>query len=107
MARHTFNCDGGEYLTTISATWFVSYSYYESIDSTHTNWKNVSKYPSRISTFNRTRQYHKYWLEQVINMNDKNLNRNTISLNAVEIKQFARQLLKMKEQQHQSPCANN
>jgi hypothetical protein len=93
MARHTFNFDGGEYLTTMGAAWFVSYSFYNLQDQTHLNWERVSTCPSRISTFNRTNQYHKFWLQQVLNMKDDNLNKNTIGLNATQIKQMARLLL--------------
>jgi len=94
MARHTFNFDGGDQLTTISATWFVSYLFYELEDKTHRNWEKVSNFRSRISTFNRTREYHRYWLQQVLNMNDNNLIKNTINLKPTEIKLMAKKLLK-------------
>ena len=38
MARHTFSFLGGEDLTTMGATWFVSYAYYKYVDSSHKNW---------------------------------------------------------------------
>jgi len=96
MARHIFNFDGGNQLTTISATWFVSYLFYELEDKTHKNWKKVSNFQSRINTFNRTREYHKYWLQQVLNMNDKRLSTNTINLKPTEIKTMAKKLLMKK-----------
>jgi len=49
MARHTFNFDGGGYLTTMGASWFISCSFYCYKDKTHINWQKVSTYRSRIS----------------------------------------------------------
>jgi len=93
--RHTFNFDGGDYLTTIGATWFVSYSFYSLLDKTHKNWQNVETYKSRINTFNKTKNYHEFWLRQVLNMNDDNLNTDKLNLNAVQTKQMAKSLLKI------------
>jgi len=94
MARHNFDFDGGEYLRRIGASWFVSYLFHELENRTHDNWKNVSTVKYRISVFKRTREYHKYWLEQITNMNDRNLNRNTINLKSTEIKTMAMKILK-------------
>ena len=93
MADHFFNFDGGEELTKMGATWFVSYFYYKKIDQSHLNWKDVSTSTSRISRFNRTVGYHIYWLEQITDMNDSKLNTNTIGLRAGQIKKMARDLL--------------
>jgi len=95
MARHIFNFDGGDYLTTIGASWFVSYLYYRLIDNTHINWKNISTPDSRMNTCNRTENYHRYWLQQILTMKDCNLNKNEIGLNATEIKKMAEELLAM------------
>lgn len=38
MAAHNFNFEGGDILTGMGASWFVSYAYYEKIDRTHRNW---------------------------------------------------------------------
>jgi hypothetical protein len=93
MARHIFNFEGGGYLTTMGATWFVSYSYYCHIDKSHKNWKKVSTCPSRVSVFDRTGTYHKFWLQQILFMDDRNLNTNKISLDAKKTKEMARILL--------------
>ena len=93
MARHTFSFLGGEDLTTMGATWFVSYAYYKYVDSSHKNWEKVSTANSRASVFNSTNQYHKYWLEQVLNMNDFNLAKNSIGLSAFEVKNMAKVIL--------------
>ncbi|OAV63607.1 hypothetical protein Barb6_03642 [Bacteroidales bacterium Barb6] len=98
LMGRAFNFKGGEYLTTIGACWFVSYSYYKKIDSTHTNWQEVETWPDRVRTFQRTMEYHEYWLEQVLNMNDLKLNTNKIHLKASQVKQMAKILLKCKEQ---------
>ena len=94
MARHTFLFDGGEFLTTMGAVWFVSYSYFKKVDSTHGNWKNVSTFSNRISVYNRTSQYHKFWLVQIFQMSNINLEKNTIGLSGEEVKRMAKELLK-------------
>jgi len=94
MARnHDFNFDGGEHLTIMGATWFVSYSFYSLRDKTHKNWERVGTHKSRISVFNRTTKYHKFWLQQILNMDDSRLNTNKLELKATEIKLMARVLL--------------
>ena len=93
--KHPFRFEGGEYLTTIGACWFVSYAFYENIDKTHTAWRNVTTWTSRKSTYRRTRAYHHDWLEQMLKMNDVNLNKNSLHLTASEVKQMAAQLLKI------------
>lgn len=35
--RHCFNFEGGEDLTTMGASWFVSYAYYCNVGSSHQN----------------------------------------------------------------------
>jgi len=93
MARHCFSFEGGCDLTTMGATWFVSYSFYQYKDKSHMNWENVSTYDSRISVFNNTKNYHRFWLEQILEMNDKRLNMNEIDLKAKETKEMAKVLL--------------
>lgn len=93
MARHTFSFDGGEELTTLGAVWFVSYSWFNKIDTTHLNWQNVSTYDSRISTYKRTQEYHMYWLKQIIHMNECNLDKNKIGLKGSEVIAMAKKLL--------------
>jgi hypothetical protein len=93
MARHVYNFDGGEELTTMAASWFVSYSYYQRRDETHMNWKRASNYDNRISVFNRTDNFHQFWLQQVLEMNDNRLETNEIELTGPQIKQMARELL--------------
>lgn len=93
MATHSFSFEGGEILSKMGATWFVSYAYYEKIDSLHKNWGVVSTASSRIFRYNQGRCYHKAWLEEVTKMNPKNLNTNTIGLAAVTVKEMAQELL--------------
>ena len=62
MSGHTYkDCNGGRLLTTLGATWFVSYLYYLKIDSTHLNWK---KFEERKSNFYKSHKYHKEWLKK-------------------------------------------
>ena len=93
MSSHAFNFDGGEYLTAIGATWFVSYSYYNYVDSSHENWKRVSTFKNRQATYRNTKQYHIFWLQKVLEMNPDQLNKNTINLSADTIKQMAKEIL--------------
>lgn len=93
MAAHNFNFEGGEILTGMGATWFVSYAYYEKIDRTHRNWDSVSTAQSRVSKYNKGRPYHKAWLREVLTMNTVNLEKNTIGLGACQTKAMAKQLL--------------
>lgn len=61
MAKgHEFNFRGGEILTGMGATWFVSYAYYENIDNNHINWKKVKTYSNRKSTYYKSREYHEF-----------------------------------------------
>ena len=93
MSTHKFSFVGGDILTAIGASWFVSYAYYEMIDRTHKNWDNVSTAKNRISKYHKGKPYHRDWLLQIINMNPANLNKNTIGLNSERTKGMARELL--------------
>lgn len=93
MTSHSFSFAGGEILSKMGATWFVSYAYYEKINSSHNNWARVSTTQSRISNYNKGRSYHKIWLTQVLLMNPDNLNTNTIGINATQTKSMAEELL--------------
>ena len=93
MARHPFFFEGGEELTTMGAAWFVSYCWYEKVDCAHTNWKNVSTYLNRLSVYKRTRSYHTYWLKQIVNMSENNLNSNTIGLSGHRLIAMANEVL--------------
>ena len=94
--EHTFRLDGGEELTTMGASWFVSYCYYMTIDPNHTNWDRVSTASSRASVYRRTSHYHKYWLNEVLKMEDNNLNKNSLGLKAFQIKHMAQEILDKK-----------
>jgi hypothetical protein len=93
MTEHAFHFEGGDELAKMGASWFVSYSYYSLKNDTHMNWKEAPTYSSRISVFNRTGNFHQFWLEQVLGMNDDRLETNTIGLTGHQVKQMARELL--------------
>jgi hypothetical protein len=92
--RHVFSFEGGEQLTTIGATFFVSYLYSQHVDSTHRNWDSIKTKTSRISTINRSVQHHRTWLEHIVRMNDANLSKNTLGLNGTAVKKMAEAVLK-------------
>ena len=95
MARHIFMFNGGDDLTTMGATWFVSYCYYKNIDSTHDNWKTVKTCKNRISVYNSTINNHKYWLNKVLQMDENNLNKNTLGLRGKQVVKMADELLQV------------
>jgi hypothetical protein len=93
MAKaHNFNFDGGEHLTKIGATWFVSYSFHLQ-NMEHMNWKKPKTHGGRINVFDRTKSYHKFWLQQIVSMDNDRLNTNKLDLNAEQVKQMAKMLL--------------
>jgi|GEM_PF-1187451 len=94
QGRHSFAFEGGEYLTTMGATWFVSYCYYDKIDRTHRNWERVETHNSRQSVYRRTAHYHRFWLERVLEMDSERLSANTIGLTGDEVIKMAQALLK-------------
>ena len=94
MSRHVFQFSGGEDLTTMGATWFVSFYFYKEIDHNHLNWRKVSTYKNRESVFNRINlQMKKFYLNQILEMDITNLNKNKLDLNGLKIKEMARELL--------------
>lgn len=93
MASHNFSFEGGEILTGMGASWFVSYAYYQHIDKEHTNWNRVATTQPRISKYNKGKDFHKAWLQEIVNMNPLNLNKNTIGLCSTDIKKMAIELL--------------
>jgi len=93
MANHNFSFAGGDILSKMGATWFVSYAYYDRIDKNHRNWDRVSTAASRTSRYIAGILYHKEWLQEVLVMKDENLSKNTISLNAWQVKSMAKEIL--------------
>ena len=81
-------------LNRIGASWFVSYAYYEKFDKTHRNWEYVSTLTTRINGYNRNKQYHRIWLEEILQIKDYRLGLNKLGLSASDVKKMARELLK-------------
>lgn len=99
MAKaHFFNFVGGDALSRMGATWFVSYAYYCEVDPQHMAWKNVKTYPMRRNIYFTTKEHHIFWLTQVLDMEDKRLNTNNLKLMAGETKHMAREILKKKNE---------
>lgn len=91
---HDFAFVGGDVLSKIGATWFVSFAYYEIVDPSHRNWSLVKTSATRQSTFRHSREYHRVWLEQVARMNPSLLDRNTIGVAAHDCKAMALAVLR-------------
>lgn len=94
MSSHNYNFEGGEYLTQMGASWFVSYCYFKNIDASHKHWENISTASNRISVYNRTQNFHKYWLQKIVCMDTDRLNKNKIGLDANHVIAMAQELLK-------------
>jgi hypothetical protein len=92
-ARHVFSFENGDILTTMGASWFVSYSYYLCVDGGHTNWQHVSTYRNRMRTFDWSKKYHHFFFSKIAEMKEDNLSKNTLGLKGHEIKQMAKELL--------------
>lgn len=92
MSRNVFNFQGGDKLTSMGASWFVSYCYFENIDPNHQNW-NYGDVATQKSKYSNSKQYHKAWLLEVLNMHDGYLSKNQIQLTPLEVKQMAKKLL--------------
>lgn len=91
--RHTFTFEGGEQLTTIGATFFVSYLYCRHVDSGHRNWEEIGTKISRIRTIDSSERYHRLWLLRVDGMSEARLSRNSLGLDGAKTKAMARSLL--------------
>ena len=92
-ANHIFSFYGGELLAKMGAWWFVSYSYYLYVDRTHRNWETVKTASSRRSVYNRSEEYHVYWLTEVLDMQNLDVHGNTGRLTSGEIKRMAQKIL--------------
>lgn len=93
QVRHVFSFEGGEELTTMGASWFISYMWHDKLDQLHTNWKNVSTYLNRISVYNRTKHFHASWLLRIVSMSESSLNRNKLQLSGKKVIEMANILL--------------
>lgn len=93
MANHNFSFVGGDILSKMGATWFVSYAYYDRVDKNHRNWDRISTAASRISRYIAGISYHKEWLQEVLLMKDANLSKNTLGLDARQVKTMAKEIL--------------
>ena len=92
-STHIFSFVGGDMLARMSAWWFVSYSYYLYKDRTHLNWSCAKTEATRRSVYNRTKEYHVYWLTEVLYMERLDVHGNAGNLSGQEIKRMAEELL--------------
>ena len=95
--QHRFSFEGGDVLSKMGATWFVSYAYHIRKDGKHKNWNNINKndLKIRIGRFMPSTLYHRFWLCKIRNMDDARLNSKKIGLKATQVKQMAHELLDM------------
>ena len=96
MSKHYFNFDGGYLLSKMSASWFISYYYFNHIDKDEKSWQTISTFDKRISVYNNSQDYHKYWIEKISKMNVKKLNTNTIGLTGSQIINMTNKILNKK-----------
>ena len=84
--NHAFSFPGGEKLSRMGASWFASYWHYDHRNKNEVSWKNCKTVASRISRYNKTKQYHNDWIREIKTMDDKRLNRNELGLTATQVK---------------------
>jgi hypothetical protein len=96
MARHCFNFEGGDMLTTMGASWFVSYAYHLYVNNEHTNWREVGTYQNRQSVFSQSKEYHRFFFEKIIEMNESRLETNTLGLKGREVIRMAEEIWRKK-----------
>ena len=94
MKKHDYNFNGGDKLKSMGAGWFISYTYYMTIDSNNHNWKKIKTITQRRSTYKNTLDYHCYWISKIINMDINKLGKNKIELSGTQIKTMAQILYK-------------
>lgn len=92
---HDFAFPGGKAFKRMGASWFVSYGYYKYVDSSHMNWEGVMENArtTRISVYRNNKNMHKYWLLEVLTMNERKMNTNSLGLTGMEIKQMAKKII--------------
>ena len=96
--KHAYRFEGGDLLTRMGVSWFVSYTYYTRKDRKHKNWANVNNkrdLKTRLNRFMPSTLYHRFWLCKIHNMDDAHLNTNKIGLTAAQVKQMTHELLDM------------
>jgi len=98
MAKgHDFNFEGGEILSKIGAAWFVSFSYFNYVDHKHLAWKNPKfsdlSVQQRTNNYNKSKQYHVIWLNEVLDMKQLDKHKNICGLHSTKIKEMADAIL--------------
>ena len=99
--RHTFNFEGGDDLTTMGASWFISYLYHLNLDPEHRNWEVPKTKNGRVSGFLRTKclstakgvAMHRHYVEQVCLMSPALLSKNKIGIRGERVIAMAEELL--------------
>ncbi len=92
-SNHIFSFAGGEILAQIGAWWFVSYSYYKYVDRNHLNWSYVKTESSRRNKYEKSTEYHTYWLTEVLSMERLDVHGNSGNLTSKQIKEMAKKIL--------------
>ena len=94
---YPFKCNGGQILSRIGASFFISYLYYLKLDATHKAWdtfKNKSLKKTRIKLINRYSIYYKDWVNYIIDVIVPSpLQRNKIGLTDAEVVDMAKKLV--------------
>lgn len=86
------------YIKSMGLGWFISYTYYLKIDSQHLSWQNSNfsqkALVTRKSKFNNSKEFHKDYINQAINLNRNLFNHTSkkVQLTADEIIQMAKKL---------------
>ncbi len=91
--KHSFNFDGGLTLSKMGASWFISYTYYLTIDKYHKNWALCETVDMRKSFFYSSQKYHSFWLTKILQMNPKKLNSNLLILKGEKVINMTKKII--------------
>lgn len=92
-SNHDFSFVGGDMLAKMGAWWFVSYLYYLHIDKNNLSWCKSKSASSRQSVFEASREFHVYWLTEVLEMERLDYQKNAGNVSGCETKRMAKELL--------------
>lgn len=91
---HDFNIRGGDILRHVDASFFISYLYHFKIDENHCNYLIVLReVPNwRTNRIDNNEEFHKDWINKIINMNPSKLSNNKIGLSGLQVISMAKEL---------------
>ena len=108
LTNHDFNFEGGEKLSKMGASWFISYLYHIKVDPEHQNWAILKTHGGRRSVFEQTeKEYttkgvpmHVHYVKQICSMSASCLSTNRIQIPGNRVIDMAEELLNCMNSHH-------